>query len=171
MRPRALPVRYALRHGALLTLLWSAGGFAAQDAPASSPDEPENAPSVASQIDLDEVEDYVESTDCISLARLRRHRVVSPHTVLFYMRDGSIYLNQFTAPCPGLRKTSVVVFDSESGGRYCNMDSLKVTDAFMGVLATCYVGEFEKITEEQAEFLSTQTTRSGEKVEETVEKQ
>jgi hypothetical protein len=128
---------------------------------------------VTSRIDPDETLDYGRKISCIELRRIRETRVLDTQHMLFYMRGPIIYLNQFEGPCASLTDKRITSFKTALDGRLCRMDRLEVLHDLLireyrgagrtdyQTLSSCLVGPFEQVNAEQAEFLRTQSTRSG----------
>ncbi len=126
-----------------------------------------------SHIDPDETLDYGEKINCIEVRRIRDTKVLDARHMLFYMRSPVIYLNQFEDPCAFLTDKRITSFKTALDGRLCRMDRLEVLNDLLireyrgagrthyQTLSWCHVGPFEQVTAEQAEFLRTQSTRSG----------
>lgn len=138
-------------------------------------------PSVAPQIDLETTEDYAEQVNCISLRHIRSTKVLDYRRMLFYMRDKTIYLNQFQSSCQLLTDRRMTSFQTALDGFLCKMDRLEVLNDLMipsyapggragyEMLSWCYVGAFEPVSAAQAEFLRTEGTTSGRSITDAIE--
>ena len=151
----------------LAALFWvvAAATFAEEQAPARARD----VDSIADQIDLEETETYVEKVNCIALHRIKRTRAVGNQSMLFFMRDGTVFLNQFTHRCPRMGPPQLTSFESRSNGRFCRLDRLIVLDSALHEIGSCNIGSFEEVSEEQSELILSEPTRGGKDVREAVE--
>ncbi len=160
---------YEMTRMKLLVLFWAvlAAKTLAVAASAAAGEQPS---SIAAEIDLDETEEYVEKVVCIDLRRIKRTKAVDNQSMLFYMRDKTVFLNQFINSCPPIRWPSVAAFESHFASRFCQMDQIQVTDVVMGIIGSCNIGFFEEVSAEQAAMILSQTTESDRAVIESVEK-
>ena len=96
-----------------------------------------------------------ESERCISLIRLESTDVVDERNILFHMRDGTIYRNRLTHSCPGLRFDDTLMYRN-TVGQLCDLDRVTIlNDTGFGFTrgASCGLGEFYPITDDEAEAL------------------
>lgn len=128
------------------------------------------ARSIADRIDLLETEEYVRTEECINLRKIKRTQALGNQSMLFFMRDGTVYLNQFGNPCPRIGSPLITSFESRFAGRFCRLDRIEISDRVFGVMGFCNIGSFEEVTIEQAEMIRSET-KSGKKVRESVEKE
>ena len=126
--------------------------------------------SIADQIDLYDIEDYRKQDECINLRKIKRTKALGNQSMLFFMRDGTVYLNQFGNPCPRIGPPMITSFESRFAGRFCRLDRIQISDRTFGVMGFCNIGVFEEVTIEQAEMILSET-KSGRKVRESVEKE
>ncbi len=92
---------------------------------------------------------------CISTSRLRDTHIIDDRTMLFYIRGGDVYVNQFRHECRGLKREGRFSYRS-SVNRLCGTDSIRVLHYFGGNLEpgiACGLGQFFPVSEEEAEFL------------------
>lgn len=92
---------------------------------------------------------------CIDIRRVSRIEPIGNHTLLFHMRGGDVWRNRLPRPCPGVRPSSRFLYEPRSG-RLCSMDIVyELVDEGFGFRrgAGCPLGEFDFLTEEQAEAL------------------
>ena len=92
---------------------------------------------------------------CLSLIRIDRSEVVDDRNILFHMQDGDIYRNQLPYRCPGLSLHDTFMYRT-SLNQLCNLDIITVMDSIgfgLSPGASCGLGHFYPITEEQAEKL------------------
>jgi hypothetical protein len=106
-------------------------------------------------------DDDDETRSCINLREIDRTRVPNEDTILFYLRGGDVYRNNLPNRCPNLDFDERFMY-RVTGNRLCDTDVITVIeDLGFGFLpgATCGLGEFQPITEEEAENLATQGGR------------
>lgn len=92
---------------------------------------------------------------CIDVRRVRRIEPIGNHTLLFHVGGGEVWRNRLPRSCPGLRRNSRFLYEPRSG-RLCSMDVmyLLVDDGFGFRRGSgCPLGEFDYLTDEQAEAL------------------
>jgi hypothetical protein len=102
-----------------------------------------------------------ETRGCINLREIDRTRVPNEDTILFYLRGGDVYRNNLPNRCPNLDFDERFMY-RVTGNQLCDTDVITVIDDLgFGFLpgATCGLGEFQPITEEEAENLVTQGGR------------
>ena len=163
---------------AVLWLMLGAGAIAEDQPSVELPDsgqapqpgsgQVQEGSSIADQIDLYETEDYDRQEECITLRQIKSTKAVGNQSMLFYMRDGTVYFNQFNNPCPRLGPPLITSFESRFAGRFCKLDSISISDRVMGVMGFCNIGIFEEVTEDQAQMIQSET-RSGKTVRGSVE--
>jgi hypothetical protein len=93
---------------------------------------------------------------CISTASLDATKVVNDRTVLFYQRNGRIYLNLLKTACPELVRSGRFVFQVRGVGtpRLCDKDVIHAMDPFTGGYGVaCNLDEFYEISEADAQAL------------------
>lgn len=86
---------------------------------------------------------------CIALNRLDRTEVIDDRTIVFHMRDGSLYLNHLDRECPGLKREERFMY-SPTGNRLCSIDTVTVLEQWAFGLTrgfTCSLGDFHPISE------------------------
>lgn len=92
---------------------------------------------------------------CIDARRIRRIEAIGNHTLLFHFSGGDVWRNRLSRPCPGLRRTSRFLYEPR-GGRLCSLDTVYLLEQFGSGYRRgtgCPLGEFDYLTEEQAEAL------------------
>lgn len=168
---------------AALSWLLVAAGALAEDQPSVTTHRPDSeqaprpdsgqvgeASSIADQIDLLETEEYVRTDECVNLRQIKRTQALGNQSMLFFMRDGTVFLNQFGNSCPRIGLPLVTSFESRFAGRFCRLDRILISDQTFGVMGSCNIGSFEEVTIEQAEMILSET-KSGRKVRESLEKE
>lgn len=93
--------------------------------------------------------------DCVAVRDLEHIVPVGNHTMLFYMASGDVWRNRLAQPCPGLRKDSILSYELRSS-RLCSHDFVTQLDRNGTELragANCVLGQFDYLTEDQAEAL------------------
>ena len=99
--------------------------------------------------------DEAEAERCIPLNRISSTYVVDDYNILFYMRGGKIYRNPLPHRCGGLRSERTFMYRT-SMSRLCDLDIITVLyNNSFGITAgaSCGLGRFYPITEEEAEAL------------------
>lgn len=136
-------------HVLLLLLAGCAGQEAVENADAESDD------AVAQRY-----EDFppAEPQRCISSRNIRSVDPVGNHSLLFYFRNGEVWRSRLRSRCIALHRDIVFSYDVRSGS-LCAGDLVDLLDRF-GVsnefsrVGACSLGEFDYLTEEQAEAFS-----------------
>jgi hypothetical protein len=101
-------------------------------------------------------DDSAEQRDCIGLMDIDRTRVADEDTILFYMRGGEVYRNDLPNRCPNLDFDERFVY-RVTLNRLCDSDVITVLDDFgFGFIpgASCGLGKFRPISEEEAEAVA-----------------
>lgn len=103
-----------------------------------------------------ENDDYSESETCLATFQYDRVEVLDQQRVLFVGRGGKVWLNELRRVCPGLRRRHALRFDIR-GSRVCALDSFRAVETRLGgideVSGVCVLGEFQLISEAQAEAI------------------
>lgn len=92
---------------------------------------------------------------CIDVRQIRRIEPIGNHTLLFHVGGGDVWRNRLSRACPGLRPHSRFLYEPR-GGRLCNLDTVYLLhDEGFGFRrgVGCPLGDFDYLTEEQAEAL------------------
>lgn len=92
---------------------------------------------------------------CVSLSSIDRTAVVDDRTLLFYMKDGSVFENRLRATCLGLARNDRFSYRT-SQGQLCAADTINVLqEGGFGLIETaaCPLGPFSPTTAEDAEAL------------------
>ena len=100
----------------------------------------------------DEAED-LEPVRCLSMASIRRTRIVDDATVLFYHGRGRVYVNRLERECVGLAHHGKFTYRVQTGARHsrlCSTDTITVIER-TGRGFNCDLGMFEPVSLEQAE--------------------
>ena len=96
-----------------------------------------------------------EPVRCVSLKRIDRTEVIDDRTIVFHMKGGDIYVNQFDRACPNLDRNRAFSYRT-STGQICSVDSITVLENFGFGLrrgASCGLNEFVPADEEHVEML------------------
>ena len=104
-----------------------------------------------SEVDMDSE----NSQRCVNMARIRNVDIIDRQTLLFEMSGDKVYLNQLPNPCPGLNRDSVLLYRMQMN-RLCRLDLITVLESFgRGFMpgATCGLGNFSRLSEQQVEAL------------------
>jgi hypothetical protein len=102
-----------------------------------------------------------ETRNCVDLMRIDRTEVVDDDTVLFYMRNGTVYRNELTSSCPTLGFEERFMYRTVLT-QLCDIDVITVLqDVGFGFMptASCGLGKFEPIDEDTAEELVAEADR------------
>ena len=94
-----------------------------------------------------------EPQNCIPARRIRKVEPVGNHSLLVYMQNGDVWRNRLRNRCLGVRPNSVLSYERR-GGRLCAGEIVNALENFGGGLdtrGTCVLGEFDFLTEDQAE--------------------
>ena len=118
----------------------------------------ESEEDLASALSVDEVYEAFPPgapQRCIDSRRIRRIEPIGNHTLLFHVGGGEVWRNRLPRSCVGLRRNSRFLYEPRSG-RLCSMDIVYLLeDDGFGFRrgSGCPLGEFDYLTEEQAEAL------------------
>ncbi len=105
-------------------------------------------------------DEYRESRHCLHRSAYRRVDIINQEFLLFSKR-GTYYLNRLKRKCPGLRRNLLLTFRMATNS-VCRSDLVYASDRIdlhrginssgipNGYRATCHLGEFEQIGEQQA---------------------
>ncbi|HSG90915.1 MAG TPA: hypothetical protein VLA56_16980 [Pseudomonadales bacterium] len=92
---------------------------------------------------------------CIAVNDVRKIDTVGEHTLLFYSRSGEVWRNRLRRLCPGLERDTILSYDLQTS-RLCANDLVYQLDRWGDDLRrgiACSLGEFDYLTEDQAEAL------------------
>jgi len=106
-------------------------------------------------------DETVASENCVSLTALRQTEVIDDRNVIFHLRGKKIYRNVLPRRCPGLAQDDAFSYRA-SMNRLCASDMITVLPrtgigGFVG--ASCPLGEFYAISEEELEALKLEVER------------
>lgn len=91
--------------------------------------------------------------DCITVREIRTVDPVGNHSLLFYMDGREVWRSRLRSRCAGLRRNSVISYEVRNS-RLCAGDIVHLLEDFGGNLSrggSCVLGEFDYLTEDQAE--------------------
>ena len=100
-------------------------------------------------------DDYLQLENCISIMQLRHTYIVDDRTIIFYMNQQKVFVNQLPYRCPGLRSARTFSYRI-STAQLCNVDTITVTRTMSGGIdtgPTCGLGMFRPVTEEEAAMI------------------
>ena len=83
--------------------------------------------------------------DCLTTHTLRSTAVLDDQTILFQLRDGSVWKNTLDFSCPSLGFNEAFSYESH-GAQLCDLDTIKVFEPYGISGATCGLGKFERQT-------------------------
>lgn len=89
------------------------------------------------------------TTNCVSLSAVDRTEVLDDSTIMFYMNNGRMYMNELPHRCPGLREDGTFMY-RVSTTQLCNIDVITVLERFgAGFMqgASCGLGKFQPVSE------------------------
>jgi len=91
---------------------------------------------------------------CISVRNIRSIEPVGDHTLLFYMRNREVWRSRLARRCPSMRSDTVFSYELRSSDQLCSIDIIyqleRMGDHFRRGVG-CALGEFDHLTEDQAE--------------------
>ena len=93
---------------------------------------------------------YGTTRNCINTRNLRL-TVIDEQRIAFRNRR-RVWLNELKVPCTGLTRSSILQFDSSTGG-LCVQDRIQVVDPGNFIAGFCLLGEFSEISTQQLEAL------------------
>lgn len=125
---------------------------AQESAPAEPQDDALDVEAILSN-PLDD-EAYRERKTCLHLRAINRVEVLDDTMVLFHVRRGKAWLNQFSSRCLGLHDDMIINLTSY-GSSICRLDAIRGVSRLgdFGVEAQCRLGDFEFIDQAQIEAL------------------
>jgi hypothetical protein len=92
---------------------------------------------------------------CVTLASIEHTAVPDDRTVLFYLKDGSVFENRLASACPGLARDGKFSY-RVSGAQLCSLDTINVLEEHgFGFIETaaCGLGPFLPTTTADADAL------------------
>jgi len=97
---------------------------------------------------------------CLSMSGVRTTRIVNDGNILFFQRNGHVYLNVLDQTCAGLSRSGKFTYSVQTGARtvrLCDADNITVLET-TGRGFTCGLGRFHPISAETAnEMLGAQS--------------
>ncbi len=84
----------------------------------------------------------VTTRDCVTTYNLRSTAVLDDETILFQLRDGSVWKNTLDSSCPSLGFREAFSYVSR-GSQLCDLDTIKVFEPYGNSGVTCGLGKFE----------------------------
>ncbi len=81
--------------------------------------------------------------DCVTTYTLRSTAVLDDQTILFQLRDGSVWKNTLDYSCPSLGFREAFSYESH-GTQLCDVDTIKVFEPYGNSGVTCGLGKFER---------------------------
>ena len=100
-------------------------------------------------------EDDAKAQRCLRLGVYDEVEVIDEERLIFRGIGGKVWLNQLRQRCIGMRPNDTVLLELRDG-RVCNLDTVSTVDKFLfwgRKSASCSLGNFEPISEEQAKLL------------------
>jgi len=97
---------------------------------------------------------------CLSMSGVRTTRIVNDGNILFFQRNGHVYLNVLDQTCVGLSRSGKFTYSVQTGARtvrLCDADTITVLET-TGRGFACGLGRFYPVSKESAnEMLGTQS--------------
>ena len=117
---------------------------------------------IAEILDVDSVEEYDTTENCIARSRISRTEILNERFVVFHLRGDEKYLVQFRHRCPGLRRNGTMRLETRSF-RVCSMDTVQGFYE-MGIGRgswgpSCMIPGFEPVTREQVAIIKEELRR------------
>ena len=107
-------------------------------------------------------EKSVEPERCIQLSRVKSTEILDNQRILFELQSGQYFLNSLPYACPGLRKSSTILYRT-SLDQLCNVDVITVLEPGGGGFwpgASCGLGKFEPLQKDEMEQLRESVRKS-----------
>jgi hypothetical protein len=89
---------------------------------------------------------------CLSMSGVRTTRIVNDSNILFFQRNGHVYLNVLDQTCAGLSRSGKFTYSVQTGARtvrLCDADTITVMET-TGRGFTCGLGRFYPVSAEAA---------------------
>lgn len=133
-----------------------------EDAVEEKPEERDLDAIIAEILDVDAVEEYDTTQNCIARSRISRTEILNERFVVFHLRGDEKYLVQFQHRCPGLRRNGTMRLETRSF-RVCSMDTIQGFYE-MGIGRgnwgpSCMIPGFEPVTQEQVAIIKEELRR------------
>ncbi len=90
---------------------------------------------------------------CLSMSGVRTTRIVNDGNILFFQRNGHVYLNVLDQTCVGLSRSGKFTYSVQTGARtvrLCDADTITVLES-TGRGFTCGLGRFYPVSSETAD--------------------
>ncbi len=92
---------------------------------------------------------------CLSMSGVRTTRIVNDGNILFFQRNGHVYLNVLDQTCVGLSRSGKFTYSVQTGARtvrLCDADTITVLES-TGRGFTCGLGRFYPVSSETADAM------------------
>lgn len=99
--------------------------------------------------------EYFQLEKCIPASQIRRTEILDDRTIIFYMRQQKIFVNQLPRRCSGLRIAGTFSYRTIAA-RLCDIDTIRVIRSTGGGASSgpsCGLGMFRPVTEEEVAML------------------
>jgi hypothetical protein len=90
---------------------------------------------------------------CLSMSGVQTTRIVNDGNILFFQRNGHVYLNVLDQTCVGLSRSGKFTYSVQTGARtvrLCDADTITVLET-VGRGFTCGLGRFYPVSKETAD--------------------
>jgi hypothetical protein len=95
--------------------------------------------------------DLKQSRDCVSTTQIKNTAVLDDQTIIFELRDRSVWKNTLDFSCPRLGFFEAFSYEAR-GLQLCDLDTIKVIESSGFVGPTCGLGKFERQTQSLREL-------------------
>jgi len=99
--------------------------------------------------------EYFQLENCIRRSAIRRTDIVDDRTIIFYMSQQKIFVNQLPNRCSGLRSAGTFAYRT-TGSQLCSVDTITVVRSMGRGLSSgpsCGLGKFRPVTKEEVAML------------------
>lgn len=115
----------------------------------------DDSPDSPGESSAGESDEFFQLENCIRQSAIRRTEIVDDRTIIFYMSQQKIYVNNLPNRCSGLRSARTFSYRT-TGSQLCNVDTIKVVRSLGGrpdVGPSCGLGKFRPVTEEEVAMI------------------
>jgi hypothetical protein len=123
---------------------------------------------VAVQVQSTAAQDRVDQDPpvrCLRLTSIQHISILDNSHIVFYMNGGKRYLNTLPYTCSGLKMSGTIMYRT-SLSQLCDLDIITVLDSVGGEYrpgASCGLGSFKPITEQEIATLKDQLKKAKKK--------
>jgi hypothetical protein len=84
-----------------------------------------------------------QTRDCLATTQMKSTAVLDDQTILFQLRDGSVWKNTLDFSCPRLGFFEAFSYEAR-GLQLCDLDNIRVIESSGHIGPTCGLGKFER---------------------------